>query len=143
MKGTKNYKRPLMVVEQFTPNEFVAGCWFVESCYNNLYYDFSNPITGIQATHNDDAETVVENHGSHRLPSGKGTYYKEEEGYPYPTETLPNDHNYYQSYTVRYFGPIPFRPYGDPVPNGTLIYKYVIDGTTHYFSNPQKRGAHS
>ena len=142
MKGIRSYEKPLMVVEKFTPNEFVAGCWFVESCYNNLYYDFSNPITGIQNTHNSDDETVVENHGSHRLPAERGTYFNDND-YPYPTETLPNDHNYYTSYTVRYFGPIPFRPYNGPAISGNSIYKYEIDGVTHYFSNPQKRGAHS
>ena len=25
MKGIKSYQKPLMVVEKFTPNEFVAG----------------------------------------------------------------------------------------------------------------------
>ena len=30
-----------MAVEKFTPNEFVADCWYVKagSCYSTLFYD--------------------------------------------------------------------------------------------------------
>ena len=31
MKGTKKYEKPLLIVEKFTPNEYVAACWYVNA----------------------------------------------------------------------------------------------------------------
>ena len=41
MKGTKKYEKPLLVVEKFTPNEYVAGCWKVngDNILTELYHD--------------------------------------------------------------------------------------------------------
>ena len=143
MKG-KKYERPLMRVEQFTPNEYVAECWYVPSCYNNLYYDKTKNVWGNYGTHNNDDENVVENHGAHRLPENENTYFKTEE-YPFPSSTnlLPHQYTYYTSYTESSIMGIPYRPYSGEISSNTDIYKYTIDKVDHYFSSPQKKGNHS
>ncbi len=122
------YARPLMLMERFTPNEYVATCWYVSygDCYTELYHDANG--NGIYKN-KESAEHIVTNHGSHRLPDSDDDYFKttgadavalpsqiESEYYSYSgTGTVGNNTSYSSNGFTR-----------------VNPYYFVYNGTTHY-----------
>ncbi len=132
------YRKPYMAIEQFAPNAYVADCWYVEQgdCYSNLYAD--NLENGTYGKYDNSYrrkvnEHIVENHGSHRLPSSG---FFNSEFYPEPHQLT--DYLYY-IYNGE-FVPEDETPY-DLNQGGiklfTQVYpsKFEYNGVTHYLKN--------
>ena len=145
------YGKPLMSMEQFTPSEYVALCWYIKSgdCYENLYHDTEEttifqigwpPIDLIYGYY-DSGEALCTNHGSHRVPAETSTpkWFKANV-LPQP---ITNDNKYYTGHrTVRYnrlTGNL--EQYTGAVTGN--IYTYYDGTTTHYFKEPTEAGNHS
>lgn len=147
MKGIKNYKKPIMVVEKFTPNEFVAVCWYIDEgdCYTNLYHDTQQTLIisvfhgqGYYWGYLDDNETLCENHPSHRVPSSTASfpYIKSEK-----TPSSIDDDKYYTAYEAEYSLVTGWSDKYTVKASDVYLYN---DGTTiHYFKKPTEAGNHS
>ena len=136
------YGKPLMSVEQFTPSEYVAECWYVESgnCYSYLIEDKAG-IWGLGSPDNwfnpQGSDVVLaRNHGTnHALPDpddnppyfrgikpeniNNGHFYDYPNGYNYDTRT-----KYHENIK-------------------TDIYKVTYNGTDHYVKKVNDAGNHS
>ena len=124
-----------MLIEQFTPQEYVASCWYVAEgdCYTDLFHDIIIYPTKNQYNY---GEYVAENHGRHRLPS-EGFFNSDQlaeplqdtEGFVYyePGEKF-NIYNLNPGETI-YNNDYMFKPVTTPV----YVFKY--NGETHYLKN--------
>ena len=151
------YSKPFMSVEQFTPSEYVALCWYIAEgdCYTTLYHDTQTTTVwdaqfGIPPVYShgvygyfDSGEDVYNgsSHGSHRVPAENAQVkYFKAEALPSP---ITNDGKYYTGYeNVRYnilTGNV--NQYTGNVSDN--IYMYNAGSTTHYFKNPTQAGNHS
>ena len=135
------YGKPLMSVEQFTPNEYVADCFYIKGSqiFSELYHDlYKNGLNryGTYNWLNHAGEEDVTTPTADRIPAETGTYIN---GTP-PTEVtgINTDGNkYYEHRESSGFNP----DYYDQV---TKLYTYVYDGKTYYLRDyVDKGGNHS
>lgn len=127
-------------MEQFTPSEYVALCWYIKSgdCYGELYYDNKTttiPFVGRQyGFYNSGEQVSFSTHGSHRVPAETAQIkYIKSNSLPIPE----NDFAYYTSYDNY----LVIAPYNSN--SKVTVYKYFDGTTTHYFKEPTEAGNHS
>lgn len=127
MKGIKSYQKPLMVVEKFTPNEFVAGCWYVKAddIFTELYYDNKFPYE----IYDDGEQLNTPNNG--RIPSSGNIHAAN------PTNLAQgNSYSYYSSKEYRWLI-VGFYRYNY---EQTEVYSYTENGITYYFKDYKDLG---
>ena len=140
------YNKPLMSVEQFTPNEYVADCFYIkgEQIFSELYHDLYKNGLGNYGTYNwsnlnHGGEEDVTTPTADRIPANTGTYIN---GAP-PTEVTginTNGNKYYEHHEA----PGLFNPNPDYYDQVTTLYTYVYNGNTYYLSDyVDKGGNHS
>lgn len=134
------YGKPLMSMEQFTPSEYVTGCWYVESgmCYDYLIHDRGgrygqgDPDNYYNPQGND--VVLAQGHGTkHPLPNNN-TYFKDEE----KPDNI-NNGNYYD-YPNGYNYIIRTRYHAQVTSD---IFKVTYDGKDHYVKKITDAGNHS
>lgn len=122
-----------MLIEQFTPQEYVASCWYVAEgdCYTDFYQDFhvykgNNEYN--EWKHYNPEEHLT--HSSHRLPD-KGFF--DTENTPIPSVAI--DYYYYISVSPDYV-PYVGQSYEES-DYFTNIHPFVFEynGETHYLKN--------
>ena len=142
----KLYAKPLMSVEQFTPSEYVATCWYVKSgsCYNALYHDIKivfggNGHDGIynSITSADDENMyygISHSNTSHRIPTGNNEYFNTKNGEAIP-QNIRTDNYYYTGYNWRleFTGNV----------TGEIFKVTDKSGGIHYVKEIQTAGNHS
>ena len=94
----KVYNKPSLKLEIFTPNEYIASCWFVDKnkCYNNIFEDTNNNGS---YHHNDDRGFLFQNHNnsSHRVPE---TGYIKGDTHPFIKGTASNLYTHDDNYNL-------------------------------------------
>ncbi len=132
----KRYSKPQMLIEQFTPQEYVASCWYVAEgdCYTDFYQDFLVDKSKNEWKHYNSGEHQT--HGSHRLPV-KGFFNTEN----MPIPSVATDYYYYISINSSFepddgLSYVESDTYGVPVPFEEVHpYVFEYDGETHYLKN--------
>lgn len=131
----KRYSKPQMLIEQFTPQEYVASCWYVAEgdCYTDLFHD---TVSGNGHWYKYDyGEYIVENHGSHRIP--ESGYFNSDET-PLP-EAETNEYIFFvpgSAFDIYKLNP--GETYGLNnffIEVKTPVYKFQYNGKTHYLKN--------
>lgn len=94
----KVYNKPSLKLEIFTPNEYIASCWFVDKnkCYNNVYEDTDQDG---KAHASKDNGFIFQNHNnsSHRVPE---TGYIKSDTNPFVKGTATNLYTHDDNYTL-------------------------------------------
>ncbi len=131
----KRYSKPQMLIEQFTPQEYVASCWYVAEgdCYTDLFHD---TVSGNGHWKKyDDGEYIVENHGSHRIP--ESGYFNSDET-PLP-EAETNAYIFFvPGSAFDIYELYPGQTYESDIcciEVKTPVYKFQYNGETHYLKN--------
>ena len=122
MKGSKKYEKPLLVVEKFTPNEYVAACWYVnaDDIFTELYYDNKFPYN----IYDDGEQLSTPNNG--RIPSFGNLHVAN------PTNLAENNrYSYFTTKTYRWFI-TGFYQYSN---EQDKVYSYTENGVTYYFKD--------
>lgn len=133
------YAKPFMSVEQFTPNEYVSLCWWLDGdCFTELYHDDNkdgdyNYLTNAK-------EYLASNHNNYhsKIPTNK-PYFNTKKGDPSPTPVT-NDNFYYTSWSTYWTF---FRAYDTDSRVTGEFYSYNDGSTTHYFQDYHTDGNHS
>lgn len=76
----KVYNKPSLKLEIFTPNEYIASCWYIAEgdCYSDIIYKDNDEY--FQA--NKLPPSINANHGSHRVPASG--YFRTDGSAPIP-----------------------------------------------------------
>ena len=127
-----------MGFEQFTPNQYVADCWFVApgDCYDDLYEDFLVDKTQrpSQYEHYNEGEHVAINHGSHRLPQSG---WFDSNIVPVPSASI--SYSFWISNVVfdeyGLYDGLSYNLDGQFSRITTPVYKFEYNGETHYLKN--------
>ena len=134
----KVYNKPSLNLEVFTPNEYIASCWYIAEgdCLNGIIYKDVDDSFQKNDLNNMD-KWNLSGHDEHRVPES-GYFRDEGPNAVTPDSQQGGDHWYYgrtisginnnkpQKWLDHGFHPI------------TTYYKVVVDGTTHYFEKISK-----
>lgn len=126
----KVYNKPSLKLEVFTPNEYIATCWYIAEgdCYTvNILKDEDDIYN------NNEPYTIwtdLANHGSHRVP--ENGYFRDEgpNAVSLPEPTTPSEYWYYDDGVSG----MPKNKHSWTEVGWKRIQSYyLLPGTTHYF----------
>lgn len=131
----KVYNKPSLKLEIFTPNEYIASCWYIAEgdCLNTIIYKDNNNYFKMKDIANMD-KWDLSAHGRHRVP--KSGYFRDEgpNAVSKPSPTAGNQYWYYGGD----FNNIPGNSdqYWTNHNFKTLenYYSLEVDGVYHYFT---------
>ncbi len=121
----KVYNKPSLKLEIFTPNEYIASCWYIKEgdCYKYLYINDAKPDNKINQN---DTQLVSGHTHLGKVPSGDNAVFKTHGDAPLTPEEITTNGNYYFSNNNYY-------PEISITSRVNSLYKVTYEGVTHYF----------